>query len=256
MNSTDQPGDDNWKSRPSPFGRREVHIWGIWLDASDATVAHFHSMLSSEERHRAKRFSFESLRRSYTLSRGGLRILLADYLGCPANEIELVHGPKGKPALREPSQIRFNTSHSGGMAIYGFTIGCELGIDVEQLRDLEDRESIARRFFSTSEVSDLLSLEPDQRGLAFFKCWTRKEAYIKAVGDGLSIPLNRFQVTLRPEVPARFVEIASEMGNAGDWTLHDLELAPGYVGALAYQDSQRPTLIHPIVPAEGLPAAR
>ena len=123
---------------------------------------------------------------------------------------------------------------------YAFTLGCELGVDVEELRELDDPESIAARFFSTAEVSELLSLKPQDRGLAFFCCWTRKEAYVKAIGDGLAIPLNRFQVTLLPRAPTRFVQIARDMGTASDWTLHHLELAPGYVGALAYRDNQRP----------------
>ena len=238
---------------PIRFGPREVQIWGIWLTASDAALAYYRSTLSLAERHRAERFSFANLKRSYTLSRGGLRILLAHYLGCPPNEIEFICGPKGKPALRDSSRIRFNASHSGQMALYAFTLGCELGVDVEELQELDDPESIAARFFSTAEVSELLSLIPDDRGLAFFRCWTRKEAYVKAIGAGLAIPLNRFQVTLLPGAPARFVQIASDMGNASDWTLHHLELVPGYVGALAYQDSQRPTTIHPTVRADELP---
>jgi 4'-phosphopantetheinyl transferase len=139
------------------------------------------------------------------------------------------------------------------MALYAFTLDCQLGVDVEHLRELEDAESIATHFFSTAEVSELLSLKPDDRGLAFFRCWTRKEAYVKAIGDGLAIPLNRFQVTLLPGVPALFVKIASNMGNASDWTLHHLEPAPGYVGALAYQYSQRPTTMYRMVRADELP---
>ena len=237
---------------PVRFGPRDVQIWSIWLTASDEAVAYYRSTLSLDERHRADRFRFENLRSSYALSRGGLRFLLAHYLGCPPNEIELICGPKGKPALRNSSRLRFNTSHSGQLALYAFTLGCELGVDVEHLRKLDDAESIAARFFATVEVSELLSLKPEDRGLAFFRCWTRKEAYVKAVGDGLAIPLNRFQVTLLPEVPARLVQIASERGTADDWTLSHLELAPGYVGALAYRDSPRPTTIHPIVRADEL----
>ena len=100
------------------------------------------------------------------------------------------------------------------MALYAFTLGCELGVDVEQLRKLDDPESIARRFFSPGEASELLSLKPEERGPAFFRCWTRKEAYVKAIGDGLTIPLDCFQVTLLPGVPARFVQLASDIGTA------------------------------------------
>jgi 4'-phosphopantetheinyl transferase len=235
------------------LGAREVQVWGIWLSGSDASLAYYRSTLSSEELQRADRFRFENLRHSYTRSRGGLRLLLAHYLGHPPNEIELTCRPKGKPILRDSSRIDFNASHSGQVALYAFTVGCELGIDVEQLRKLDEPESIATRFFSRAEASELLSLPPQQRGPAFFRCWTRKEAYVKAIGDGLTIPLDRFQVTLLPGVPARFVQLASDMGTAADWTLDHLELAPGYLGALAYRDRRRPTTIHPMVRSDDLP---
>jgi 4'-phosphopantetheinyl transferase len=237
------------------LGWREVQIWGIWLTASEPAIAYYRSTLSSDERSRAERFQFENLRLSYTLSRGALRILLGHYLRRPPNEIELILGPRGKPALRDSSLVRFNASHSGQMALYAFTVGCDLGIDVEQLRKLDDPESIATRYFSSAEVSELLSLNPDERGLAFFRCWTRKEAYVKAIGDGLTIPLNCFEVTLLPGTPARFVHLAGDMGTASDWTLDHLEPAPGYLGALAYRDSRRPTTIHPTVSANELPEA-
>jgi 4'-phosphopantetheinyl transferase len=237
---------------PIRFDPREVQIWGIWLNASNAAVAYYRSTLTLDELQRAERFRFAKLKHSYILSRGGLRILLSHYLGCSPNEIELVCGPKGKPGLRDSSRIRFNASHSGHIAIYAFTTGCDLGIDVEEVRQMNDAESIAARYFSAAEVSDLLSLEPEDRRLAFFRCWTRKEAYVKAIGDGLTIALNRFQVTLLPGAPARFVQIASDLGTATDWTLHHLDVAPGYIGALAYQDSRRPTTIHPAVQPEEL----
>jgi 4'-phosphopantetheinyl transferase len=232
---------------------REVQVWSVWLTGTDASLAYYRSTLSPQELSRADRFQFENLRRSYTRSRGSLRLLLAHYLGCPPNEIELTCRPKGKPILRDSSRIDFNASHSGEMALYAFTVGCEVGIDVEKLRKLDEPESIATRFFSTAEASELLSLAPEQRSPAFFRCWTRKEAYVKAIGDGLSIPLDRFQVTLLPGVPARFVQLASDMGTAADWTLDHLELAPGYLGALAYRDRRRPTTIHPLVRSDDLP---
>ena len=238
---------------PSPVGVRGVQIWRIWLTAPDAALTSYGATLSTDERDRAERYRFEKLRRSYILSRGALRILLAHYLGCPPNEIELICGPKGKPALKGSSRIRFNVSHSGHMAAFAFTLDCELGVDVEQLRKVDNMELIATRFFSSAEASELLSLQPSDRCLAFFRCWTRKEAYVKAIGEGLAIPLNRFQVTLLPGVPARFVQIAGEMGTAKDWTLHDLAVAPDYVGALAYKDSPRPITVQATVRADELP---
>jgi 4'-phosphopantetheinyl transferase len=257
MNQRSLPQKDSYtatdKADSIRLGPRDVQVWAIWLTASEAALAFFHSTLSLDERDRAERFRFENLRRSYVLSRGGLRILLGHYLDCPPNEIKLLYGPKGKPALREETRIQFNTSHSGQMALYAFTRDCELGVDVEELRELDDPEAIATRFFSGAEVSELLSLRPDERDLAFLRCWTRKEAYIKSIGDGLAIPLNHFQVTFLPGVPARFVRVTSDKGTAGDWTLHDLELAAGYVGALAYRDSPRPTTIQPTVRSDKLP---
>jgi 4'-phosphopantetheinyl transferase len=258
MNPTRPGGDplDKIGSREAGRARfepREVQISGIWLTASDPTLAYYRSILSLDERQRADRFSLASLKRSYTLSRGGLRILLANYLGCPPNQIELIYGSKGKPTLRDSSRLRFNTSHSGQMALYAFTLDCELGVDVERLRKMDDAETIAMRFFSDAEASELVSLNPGDRSLAFFRCWTRKEAYIKAIGDGLAIPLDGFQVTLLPGTPARFVQIAGDVGAASDWTLHHLELFPDYIGALAYRDSPRPTTIHPTLQADELP---
>lgn len=230
---------------------RQVEVWGVWLDATDPMLAYYRSTLSDDEHNRAERSRLEKLQRSYALSRGALRVLLGHYLGCLPNEIELASGPKGKPGLQSPSRLKFNTSHSGQMALYAFTLDCEIGVDVEKIRELDDSESIAARFFSAAELFDLRSLPLADRELAFFRCWTRKEAFVKAIGDGLAIPLNGFQVTLLPGMPARFVQLS--MGLASDWTLEHLELAPGYIGAMAYRDNTRPTTIHPLVRADDLP---
>jgi 4'-phosphopantetheinyl transferase len=236
------------------FGRREVQIWRVWLNTTESALGFYRAALCLEERNRAERFRFENLKRSYVACRGGLRVLLGHYLGCSPRDIQLICGQKGKPALRGMSSLRFNVSHSGDLALFAFTLDCELGVDVERLRELDDLESIASRFFCAAEASELLSLSPGDRRTAFFRCWTRKEAYVKAVGDGLSIPLDRFQVTLLPGDPCRFVHIANDAQTALQWTLHDLELAPEYIGALAYQDSPRPTTLRPAVGAEQLPA--
>jgi len=240
------------RTESTSFSRREVQIWRVWLSTTDSALGYYRAALCLDELNRAERFRFENLKRSYIVSRGGLRVLLSHYLGCNPREIEFVCGQNGKPALRGMSPVRFNVSHSGDLALYAFTLDCELGVDVERLRELDDLESIASRFFCAAEASELLSLRPEDRRSAFFRCWTRKEAYVKAVGDGLSIPLDRFQVTLLPGDPCRFVHVAGDSRAALAWTLHDLELAPEYIGALAYQDSPRPTTIHPAVRAEQL----
>ena len=118
------------------------------------------------------------------------------------------------------------------MALYAFTLGCELGVDVEQLRPLDDSTSVAARFFSSAELSELLSLKPDERGLAFFRCWTRKEAYIKATGDGLSLPLSQFDVSLTPGETNALLATRPDGSEAASWLLREAQAGPGYVAAL------------------------
>ena len=235
------------------FSRRDVQIWRVWLSATESALAYYRATLSLDERNRAERFRFENLKSRYIVGRGALRVILAYYLGCRPKDIEFIYGEKGKPALRGMSSVRFNVSHSADMGLYAFTLDCEVGVDVEQLREVDDLEAIASRFFCAAEASELLSLGLADRGAAFFRCWTRKEAYVKAIGDGLSIPLDRFQVTLLAGDPARFVHIAGDVQAAVGWTLHNLDLAPEYVGALAYRDTPRPTKLRPAVGAEQLP---
>jgi 4'-phosphopantetheinyl transferase len=231
---------------------REVQVWGVSLTASDQTLSLYQSTLSADERARADRFRFENLRHAFTISRGGLRLLLAGYLGGRPQELALNYGRRGKPELQPLSGLRFNVSHSGLIALYAVTLDCEVGLDVEQIRDLPDHDAIAARFFAPKETAELRSLDPRDRVAAFFRCWTRKEAYIKAVGDGLAIPLDQFQVTLLPGVPASLVKTAGDSRSLEVWTLHHLEPAPGYVGALAYPDRLRDVTIHPVLKAEEL----
>jgi 4'-phosphopantetheinyl transferase len=180
------------------------------------------------------------VRESYELSQGALRLLLGAYLNIPAHEVAFTIGPRGKPALRNESRLRFNKSHSSGLALYAFTTDCEIGIDLEKVREMPDTDQIAARFFCRAEASELSSLSA-QRDTeeAFFRCWTRKEAYIKAVGEGLYLPLDQFQVTLLLKHPARFVHIGNDEGTASGWMLHHIEPEPGYVGAVAYRGQQR-----------------
>jgi 4'-phosphopantetheinyl transferase len=136
-------------------------------------------------------------------------------------------------------------SHSGGLAIYALTADCEVGIDVEEVRDMSDIEEIASHNFSAAEAAQFLSISGmEAKKEAFFRCWTRKEAYIKAVGDGLYLPLDKFQVTLLPDVPARFVQIGNDPRAAAEWTLQHLDPAPRYVGAIAYQADPRVIVFH------------
>jgi 4'-phosphopantetheinyl transferase len=239
------------------MGERDIDVRAVRMAAPDSDVARFERILAPGERDRAARFRFEDLRRKFILARAALRILLGGYLKRDPADIQFEHGPKGKPSLPEPGGIEFNASHSGGLAVFAFAKDCELGIDVEQIRPMPDMLDIANRFFCAAEAGELTSLPAHQRERAFFNCWTRKEAYIKATGEGLSAPLDEFRVTLRPDEPARFVHIANDhLANdenaAADWSLHDLRLAPDYAGALAYRDAIRPVRVFPLLNAAEL----
>lgn len=216
-----------------------VQIWSVRLAASPAALERFQSLLCPEEQSRAARFKFEHLRQSFALSRGVLRALLGSYLLCAPESVQFVYGKKGKPAIAAPAQLQFNTSHSGEVALYGFSLDQEIGVDIEQFRPMDDMQSVAARFFSAPEVADLNSLSPDERVAAFFRCWTRKEAYIKATGDGLSSPLDGFRVTFLPHETPRVTEFFPSPHDSREWSLHNIEVPAGYAGALAYHGKPR-----------------
>jgi 4'-phosphopantetheinyl transferase len=233
------------------FGPNEVQVWAVWLTASETVLTHYWNDLSADERTRAGRFRFEELRQRYILSRGALRALLGYYTRCKRKDLVLSYGPKGKPFLPACARLQFNTSHSANLALYAFAPGTELGVDIEQIRPFDGLESIASRFFCVREISDLLSLSPESRVPAFFRCWTRKEAYIKAAGDGLSLSLDAFQVTLLSQDQPLLASTQSTWNNCA-WVLHHLDPAPGYVGALAHEGERRSIVLRPPVEQEQL----
>jgi 4'-phosphopantetheinyl transferase len=242
-------------SRPGQSGldSHEVHLWIVRLESSEDNFARSLAWLSAEETARADRFRFDRHRRAYVLGRAALRVLLGDYLGMDAGTVRFVYGPQGKPALSDGAcPLRFNASNSGNLAGYAFTTGCEIGIDVEQYRPIRDLEHIAHRFFSPEETAELLELPASEKDAAFFNCWTRKEAYIKAMGGGLSIPLDSFRVTLRPGAAARMVTLGGSAEAARGWTLHDFTPAQQYAGAIAYPDQPRRLQAAPVVSVDEL----
>jgi 4'-phosphopantetheinyl transferase len=220
--------------------RREVEVWFVELAASPASAEECAAILSADESERAARFRFPHLRTAFTLSRGILRILLGRYLGIDPDRVRFAYGPRGKPRLAQPeTPLEFNLAHSGGLAAYAFAVGCEVGVDIEKIRPVSDQDDIVRRFFSREECEEWMGLDPAQRDEAFFRCWTRKEAYIKALGDGLSMPLDSFQVSLRPGAPAALIRAAGDPGAASRWSLWSLEPAEGYAGSLALPERGR-----------------
>lgn len=231
------------------LGANELHVWSVRLNGSDATVAAFSQLLPASERERCARFHFEIHRRRFAVSHGALRILLARYSGIPPQQIKFRYGHAGKPVVDDShANLAFNMSHSGDLAVYAVARECELGVDVEQIRPMADLERVASHFFSEEECGDLFALPAGERTQAFFRCWTRKEAYIKALGEGLNVPLQNFRVTLLPDEPAALVYTKLEPG--GDWQIHHLTPDPMFAGAVAYQGVRRELRACPIVEAE------
>ncbi len=209
------------------------------------------SLLTREEEKRAERFRFEHLKNAFILAHGALRHLLGRYLDLAPGKIRLAYGPKRKPGL-DGGGLEFNLTHSGALAAIALTAGCPLGLDTQHIRPLPDMAHIARRFFCAEEESEILMSSESLRARAFFCCWTRKEAYIKAMSDGLSVPLDSFRVSVDPASPARMPHIAGDPFAAREWTLHDLRLAPGYAAALAYRGRPRPLSLFSIGDAREL----
>lgn len=230
MSDWSQPGDS------LTLQTGEVHVWRVELAQPDHLVEEFRKTLEPQEIDRANRFHFERNRRDFIVGRGFLRYIVGRYLETKAEAVRFSYGPYGKPALNGPhkdSRLRFNMSHSHGVGLFAFNEDHQLGIDVEHVRADFASEDIARRFFSPLEVETLCALPKEERVAAFFRCWTRKEAYIKATGMGLSQSLDGFDVTLAPEVPAALLRASED--NVSRWSLFDVEVGEGYAGALAVE---------------------
>lgn len=214
----------------------EVHVWRVELDQPEHLLEKFRGTLEEHELQRASRFHFEKHRRHFIAGRGVLRQLLARYLDTKPEALRLSYGAYGKPALNgehKNSRLRFNMSHSHEMALFAFAEDRELGVDVEHIRADFASEEIACRFFSRREVEMFTALPKQDQIAAFFRCWTRKEAFIKVIGLGLSQPLDQFDVTLVAEQPAALLWVSGD--DASRWSLYDLAVGDEYAGALAVE---------------------
>jgi 4'-phosphopantetheinyl transferase len=214
----------------------EVHVWRAALDRPDAELQRFRELLAPDERARAERFYFETHRRHFTAGRGILRALLGEYLGLRPAQVAFRYGPQGKPALADGlDDLRFNLAHAHGLALVAVSRGHEVGVDLERIREDYACDEVAGRFFSPNEVAVLRGLPPELRREAFFTCWSRKEAYIKATGRGLSQALDQFDVSLAPGAPAALLATRHDPPDAGRWSLYALHPGPGYAGAVAVE---------------------
>jgi 4'-phosphopantetheinyl transferase len=215
----------------------EVHVWRASLDQVQGQIAGLVDLLSPEEQERAKRFHFETDRQRCILARGLLRLLLGHCLGRSANQLQFEYNDFGKPILAgglHPS-VQFNLSHSGDIVLIALSRGRALGVDIERMRMDVAAKEIAARFFSADECRALATVAPAARCAAFFDCWTRKEAYLKARGDGLSLPLAQFDVSFLPGDQPRLLAARHDPAEVHRWTLHALDGGEGYKAALAVE---------------------
>lgn len=227
---------------PSPaaltLGNDEVHVWSTSLNPPPEEIEKLEETLARDERARADRFHFQKDRRRFIVARGMLRAILGRYLGREPSGLRFCYTAHGKPELAAQSgddTLRFNVSHSHELALYGVTRGREIGVDVEYVRPVAEVEDIAERFFSPRENAVLCALPAHEKAGAFFACWTRKEAYLKALGDGLARPLDAFDVSLIPGEPARLLHVQGDEQERYRWLLRELTPAEGYTAAICVE---------------------
>jgi 4'-phosphopantetheinyl transferase len=227
---------DNWISPPDALNLEpdQVDIWRVFLGREADLVKVTESTLSVDESERADRFHFAADRHRFVVAHVALRNILSRYLNCKPEDLSFSVNQYGKPSLSD-HKLEFNLTHSGDLALIAVTLERKVGVDVERIRSDMELESIASRYFSQGEVSEFLTLHPEQRVAGFFTCWTRKEAYIKAQGVGLSLPLESFDVSLIPNESAILRATRPDPQEAARWALLSLDVASGYASAVAVE---------------------
>jgi 4'-phosphopantetheinyl transferase len=215
-------------STPQALAERELHVWRASLDVPPMLIRRLESTLNADEKERAERFLVPQARERFVTARGILRELVATYLEIEPEKVEFMYGPQGKPSLSpvHNSKVCFSVSHSREMGLFAFASHCEVGVDIEQVKPDFKGMEIAAHFFSSEEIAALAKLPPELAVEAFWGCWTRKEAYVKARGQGLSIPLRSFTVSFADSKQS----LQDETGAA--WSCCALEPAPGFAGAV------------------------
>ena len=216
----------------------EVHVWVADLDVTPAALAAYAALLAADEHERAGRLRFEHLRVRFVAGRGILRRLLGEYLHTPPERIAFAYSSYGKPSVAAPAAplpFAFNLAHSQNIAVYAFARAPRVGVDVEQAREVIERDQIVERFFSPLERQALAAVLPAQREEAFYLGWTRKEAYLKALGAGITYPLDRFSVSLTPGEAPALLQAADLEDGRGHWTLLAFEPGAGVYAAAAVE---------------------
>ncbi|HEV2755139.1 MAG TPA: 4'-phosphopantetheinyl transferase superfamily protein [Actinomycetota bacterium] len=210
-----------------PLGDRSVHVWRIDVRQPAGVLRDLRSSLSRDEEERAARYRFDRERDSFVCTRAALRSLAGAYLDLAPRAVAFTYDAKGKPGL---GGLSFNVSHSGDVGLAAFAPSAPVGVDVEEMRRERDLRGLAQRFFAPGENAALQALDGDALVTGFYRCWTRKEAFVKAVGEGVSYELARFEVSVGAD--ARIVSVDGDEGAAGDWWMADVPMGPRYAGAV------------------------
>ncbi len=227
------------------LAKDEVHIWRAGLEVND--IQSLQQTLSIDEGKRAERFRFQKDRKHFIVARGFLRKILSRYLGASPSDLHFCYGANGKPALTKAfdgDKLKFNLSHSHGVALYAITLNRNIGVDIERIRIDFDCEQIAQQFFSPREKAILAKLPNNIKHEAFFTCWTRKEAYIKANGQGISLPLEQIDVTFAPGEPAALLDAKWDSQEARRWSLQNIVINQNYAAAVAVEKHLNVETLH------------
>ena len=239
------PPPDDWATRldlPLPMLQAQhrgqaiktVHVWAASLQVSPKALKMFAASLAPDETERATRFRFPIHRDRFIAGRGLLRQLLATYLGVEPRSLDFRYGARGKPALAGSSRgVQFNVAHSEDLLLMAITRDGVVGVDVERVRGLPDFEELVSQFFSPNECSQFRKLSSEQKPAAFFNLWTRKEAWLKATGEGITHLLNQVEVSFLPSEPAWLIRLPNAYVNTSSWSLYELAPQPGFTAALA-----------------------
>jgi 4'-phosphopantetheinyl transferase len=225
-----------WRTEPDRLCEAEVHLWVVSLVVTPQRSSDFEGILSPEEHKRAGLFQKALDAQRYVAARGSLRSLLGAYLMTEPDRLQFTYDTFGKPQLADKGAfVNFSVSHSDDWGLLGFLLGHRIGVDLERVRAEIDVEDLANRFFSPTEFRKLRALPADQQREAFYCAWTRKEAYLKGRGEGLSYGLDRVEVSLAPSEPPMIIKTFDDPNVSQRWTVQHLSPEPGYVGAAAVE---------------------
>lgn len=228
------------------FEEGAIHIWSITMRASKNVVGECLPLLSTAELARASRFHSVGLREASVLRTGAVRLILSGYLGVPPRSLEFKYGPAGKPEIDANVDLNFNMSHSGDRALVAVSLGCQMGVDVEQVRTITDLPDLLGQVCRPEEAEEILNTPGELQELRFLQCWTRKEALLKAAGCGISVPMSSFVVRAGLVDLPPLDRIETCEGRSRAWVIADLEVGADYVAAVACSESARPITRLPI----------